>query len=650
MSGVAEEPGREAAEIPLGAGVRAGPEDDPQPAPWAVLMKAARSFRPEKSHCPGSGSRAFQKTYVQTVFSPTARTLTSRSSQYSRGMRWKWISPAMIRNGLSLRTNSLPLNRKLGARAADAAMARVRTVRRTDAALFIALSRSRSFLAPRDSSISPLNTDAGGGTVIASKQARFGYFPETRLPHNKHREPGRDLVPQVRHAIVRSRALTFPRRPITLLPMSGRLFIARRMFGFLLGASAALLLAVPALHPQETDPVRRAYPERISPDLSFDDVISSQPFPPVKYPVPVIGWKDHPEEIHVAPNGALVFPARVLPGGLYLLPRLRTGDVAVPEFLDANAVTQELVDGYLPGVRSSWKVRGVAVRELAFAMLLENPTVRTGRETLVTVVRWTLKNGSGRLEDVRLSFFVGQAVSGLSLFKAPPPYPGTLVFKSPFIVGTGGRILLRVSAPGSAVALTPAAAGSGADEPAPKEITAAFRLKPGEERTVDLFIPYFPIVIEKSGEMERLAVVPQLELFRDFWTRELNREAQFIVPEKRVRDSYRASLAYNMILVDRDPKGFTESHPDATAYEHVWAGDSACIIHAADRLGYHEDAAAYLDYFLSRQGATGARRRGFFRRRLLFRGRARPALDGRERLHSLGPRRALQAHRRQASG
>jgi hypothetical protein len=385
--------------------------------------------------------------------------------------------------------------------------------------------------------------------------------------------------------------------------MNARFSMARRMFGLLLGASAALLLAVPALHTQETDPTRRAYPERISPDLSFDDVVSSQPFPPVKYPVPVIGWKDHPEEIHVAPNGALVFPARALPGGLYLLPRLRTGDVAVPELLDANAVTQELVDGYLPGVRSSWKVRGVTVRELAFATLLENPTVRTGREALVTVVRWTVKNGAGRLEAVRLSFFVGQAVSGLSLFKVPPPYPGTLAFKSPFLVGPGGRILLRVSAPGSAVALTPAAGASGADEPAPKEITADFRLKPGEERTIDLFVPYSPLVIEKSGEMERLAVAPQLELFRDFWTRELNREAQFIVPEKRVRDSYRASLAYNMILVDRDPQGFLELHPDATAYEHVWGGDSACIIHAADRLGYHAEAAAYLDYFLSRQGA-----------------------------------------------
>jgi len=369
-----------------------------------------------------------------------------------------------------------------------------------------------------------------------------------------------------------------------------------------LGTAAAFFLAAPGLRPDGTNPSLRAYPDTISPDLSFDDVVSSQSFPPVKYPVPVIGWKNHPEEVHVAPNGALVFPAKTLPGGLYLLPRVRVGDAA-PELLDANAVTQELVDGYLPAVRSAWKVGNVTVRELAFATLLENPAVRTGREALVTNARWTVKNGSGGTVTLRLSFLAGQAVSGLSLFKLPPPYPGPLVFKSPFVLGPGGRILLRVSAPGCAASLAPAAGAPGAVEPAAKEVTVDFRLKPGEERTIDLFIPYFPVVIEKSGLMERLAVVPQLELCRDFWGRELNREAQFIVPEKRVRDSYRASLAYNMILVDRDPQGFLEPHPDGTAYEHVWGGDSGCIIHAADRLGYHEEAAAYLDYFLSRQGA-----------------------------------------------
>jgi hypothetical protein len=372
----------------------------------------------------------------------------------------------------------------------------------------------------------------------------------------------------------------------------------------LLVAAALILLAVPALRADERSPVLRAYPERISPDLTFEAVVAGQPFPPVKYPVPVIGWKEHPEEIHVAPNGALVFPRTPLPGGLYLLPFLQIEPGTAPELLDPDSVAQELVDGYLPGVRSGWKVGEFKVRELAFATLLEGPAVRTGRETLVAVARWTVKNESGREGPVRLAFRIGEAVSGQSLFKVPPAYPAPLAFRRPFIVETGGKILIRVSASKVTVALNPSSKAGGALEtsPAGTDLAIDFRLKPGEDKTVDLFIPYFPAGVEKTGDIERLAAGPQLEAFRNFWTRELNRRAQFIVPEKRVRDSYRAALAYNMILVDRDPEGHSLLHPDATAYEHVWAGDSACIIHAADRLGYHQDAAAYLDYFLSRQG------------------------------------------------
>jgi hypothetical protein len=369
-------------------------------------------------------------------------------------------------------------------------------------------------------------------------------------------------------------------------------------------AAALALLVVPTLRPQDRSLVLRAYPDRISPDLTFEAVVAGQPFPPVRYPVPVIGWKEHPEEIHVAPNGALVFPRAALPGGLYLLPLIEVGPGSAPGLLDPDKAVQELVDGYLPGIWSTWHVGSLRVRELAFATLLEASKLRTGREILVTVARWRLKNESGREESVRLAFRIGEAVSGQSLFKEPPAYPAPLLFKHPFVVETGGKILLRAGVAEAAVALKPVARAGGPSGTAPagQELTIDFRLKPGEEKTVDVFIPYFPAGAEKTGDLERLAVEPQLEVFRNFWTRELNRRAQFIVPEKRIRDSYRASLAYNMILTDRNPKGFSVPHPDATAYEHVWAGDSGCIIHAADRLGYRDDAEAYLDYFLARQG------------------------------------------------
>jgi hypothetical protein len=55
----------------------------------------------------------------------------------------------------------------------------------------------------------------------------------------------------------------------------------------------------------------------IPPGATFD-MVAAQPFPAMKYPMPIVGWKEHPEEVHVTPAGALVFPREGQPDGLYL--------------------------------------------------------------------------------------------------------------------------------------------------------------------------------------------------------------------------------------------------------------------------------------------------------------------------------------------
>lgn len=357
-------------------------------------------------------------------------------------------------------------------------------------------------------------------------------------------------------------------------------------------------LASPRVLSEERSPALKAYPDKISPDVTFETVVSSQPFPPVKFPVPIIGWKHHPEEVHVAPNGALAFPWVGKPEGVYVLPVVQSGTGGPGTLLDPGTVSQELVDGYKPGVKSVWSVKPFRFSQLAFATLLEGLKVRTGQETLIALARWTVKNESAREDTAKLVFKIGEAVRGLSVFKAPPAFPATLTFKLPFLRRPDGKIMLKAVAPGGAIRFTGTAAGGGRAN----ELAVDLKLKPGEEKKIDLLIPYFPAGVDKEGDLERLAVDPQFDLFKDFWERELNRRAAFIVPEKRLRDSYRACLGYNLILVDLDQKGLLRPHPDATGYESVWAGDSGCIIHATDRLGYHAEAAGYIAGFLATQG------------------------------------------------
>ena len=70
-----------------------------------------------------------------------------------------------------------------------------------------------------------------------------------------------------------------------------------------------ILLTMCSASAQGADnPALRAYPDPLPEDVSFDVVVKSQPFPFMKYPVPIIGLKTHPEEVHVTPSGQLIFP------------------------------------------------------------------------------------------------------------------------------------------------------------------------------------------------------------------------------------------------------------------------------------------------------------------------------------------------------
>jgi hypothetical protein len=116
-------------------------------------------------------------------------------------------------------------------------------------------------------------------------------------------------------------------------------------------------------------------------------------------------------------------------------------------------------------------------------------------------------------------------------------------------------------------------------------------------------VPYFALAEQDRAKLESLKFDDELAAFRKFWTEELNRNAEFSVPESRIRDAYRACLASNLILTDIDPKtGVLMPHPDALGYEAVWAGDSGVIMQAMDRVCYHRETASMLDYFLARQG------------------------------------------------
>jgi hypothetical protein len=329
----------------------------------------------------------------------------------------------------------------------------------------------------------------------------------------------------------------------------------------------------------------------------------------MKYPVTIFGAKVHPEEFYITPSGQLIVPyANNGVGlGLVALVAMRTDDASgrsVPILPPVESVKTRLVDGYLPAVENEWKIGDLKMKQLAFATLGGKFESLTAKEPLIAMVRYTLTNESAASREAVLAIQLYATARGQSVKAVPPANPNEFSFDSPLLKQKDGAIvacLLTKDINASFQPLTPA--NEDKKNPEGNRLTLNLPLAAGESKTVELAIPYFPLAGEAGQKLADLRVDGELAVFREYWARELDRNAQFIVPEKMIRDAYRTCLANNLLLIDRDPNtGVLMPHPDALEYEAVWAGDGSVSIQAMDRMGFHDESAKMLEYFLARHG------------------------------------------------
>jgi hypothetical protein len=157
----------------------------------------------------------------------------------------------------------------------------------------------------------------------------------------------------------------------------------------------------------------------------------------------VIGWKHHPEEIHVTPAGGLVLPTPRR-HALSLQPLLMSGPDDQPVLLSPEKVRQRLVGGYMPGVISEWKETNLTVQQLAFGSLLEGDQVLTGREVLLGLSRFTLRNDSDQRVKGSFGIRIGEGARHQSMRKYHPVYPGKLSYADSVVREENGEAAVCV--------------------------------------------------------------------------------------------------------------------------------------------------------------------------------------------------------------
>lgn len=259
-------------------------------------------------------------------------------------------------------------------------------------------------------------------------------------------------------------------------------------------------------------------------------------FPAMKYPREVVGVKDHPDDFGITTDGAIQYD------GGYAYIELEGGTRF--GITNGEPVTRKtLHEGYMPIVSGTWSHGGIDYEQLVFA----HSEGFSADKPIEAYVRLRAKNTSSAEQKLNLAL-------RKSHWNGTPTDGGKPVTTWELTLPAGGSqdVIYKL--------------GFGVDAPVTKSNAAAFDSK--------------------------LAEVMK------YWQSLLNGKMTIDVPEPRVRDAYRAWLAYNFLDVDK-VKGQYEPRDGSGFYDLVYGISAAIYCRILDEYGYHEDAGRYLDSLLT---------------------------------------------------
>ncbi len=351
-----------------------------------------------------------------------------------------------------------------------------------------------------------------------------------------------------------------------------------------------------------------AHAQMVSPQID----LPSQPFSYFSQPTDEIGVMDAPEATEITPEGYLYTGF----GELMFF----TG----PEDTPVHQRLRTLERGYLPIDSWTWTQDGIAYRFTAFAATLDG----TPEGQLVDFIRVTIKNENAAPR--RALFASGFRYQGPSSTEGPtgdnrfhrPVEGGRLgdyrqpgvAFSPSWEYGFSSNAFVR---DGKAMYIFPAGAQLSLtlheDYNHPPDITTRTLhllpttaagiarydkvLAPGQETTLEFKLPVIPVAPGPALDAIQNA---SFDAFHarvvDFWESILARGMQLTLPEKKVTDTFRASLIYDLIARNKIGDDYIQTVNDLH-YHAFWLRDSSDIVHSYDVTGYPVIARQVLDFF-----------------------------------------------------
>jgi len=306
----------------------------------------------------------------------------------------------------------------------------------------------------------------------------------------------------------------------------------------------------------------------------------------------VLGCEGGRQKIRLEPHGDLVLPEnfiRRVPGrdtGRLLW----EGQALAVRFGLPEPETRQLLDGYLPIMRTEWTASPIALRQEAFATWLLNDiadaTEKQGDDPVVALVRLTFHNHGQSPEMAHLSLHTvdGGGEEDLQVEDG-------LIYA---LCGTERRLRFSMDA-----------GGRGTVHRSTQGVVHEEILLPGEERAVILKVPF--ITLSEPSEIQALEQIQfdaALAQVAAFWRGRVARGMLIETPNAELNRFHKAHLTHMLIVNDREP-GSDRRIPRCGGFSYGNFPDEGIMgTSDLDRRGYTKEAERCLETLVAYQGTV----------------------------------------------
>ncbi len=288
-----------------------------------------------------------------------------------------------------------------------------------------------------------------------------------------------------------------------------------------------------------------------------------------------------------------------------------------PDRMDntTGEIAQELLDGRMPVVISRLKHEGLEWTCTVFCRLLRGSEARTGKEDLLTEVRWTAHNPTSQAISARIAcHLAGPHVTlgyKVAQSEKAPRYGRALGWGGKLLCDDRGKARLAATAEGGEIAFhrrLPKELLDGAKSPleewrlAQDVMTFTATIEPGASASLRLLLPYFAVETEVLTKALEVSCEEALASCQAYWKKQLGR-ATIATPEQIVNDSYDAYLYQGMLATGRRARsGHWILKTSPNNYEGLWGAHASIGAFSMDLRGQHGLSRKVYETFLANQG------------------------------------------------